>query len=167
MPQLRRPRPEDGPAVSALIHACPPLDANSRYLHLIQCRHFADSCVVAERDGEILGWVSAHRPPAEPDQIFVWQVAVHPQARGLGLGARMLDALVALPAAAGAAWLTASITWGNAASWSLFGKFAERRGLGLESSPLFECERHFDGHHDTEWLVRIGPLDALSRKDKN
>lgn len=155
--------------MTALIHACPPLDKNSPYLHLIQCRHFADSCVVAETAGEIVGWVSAHRPPAEPDQIFVWQVAVHPSARGTGLGDRMLEALLDTPGAAGAAWLTATVTWDNGASWSLFSRFAERRGLGFERSPYFECDRHFGGDHDTEWLARIGPLDAspTDRKDRH
>ena len=40
-------------AVTALIAACPPLDRNSRYFNLIQCTHFADNCIIAERGGRM------------------------------------------------------------------------------------------------------------------
>jgi len=156
--ELRTPAPEDGAAVHRLIAACPPLDANSLYCNLLQCFHFRDTCVLAERDGEAVGWVSAYRPPAEPEQVFVWQVAVHPDARGLGLGGRMLAELLARPAASGAATLTTTITRPNAASWALFRAFARRAGASFQSRPLFIRDRHFEGAHDTEHLVSIGPL---------
>ena len=157
---MRPPRPDDGPAVTALIRACPPLDANSPYLHLSQCGQFAATCVLAERDGQALGWISAHRPPSDPGQIFVWQVAVHPDARGLGLGGRMLDALVERPAVRGATHLAATVTRDNDASWALFGGFARRHGLALRRRTWFERHRHFAGMHATEWLATIGPLPA-------
>jgi diaminobutyrate acetyltransferase len=92
------PRSEDGPAITALIGNCPPLDSNSAYCNLLQCTHFAQTCVVAERDGEIVGWISAYRTPSGPTELFVWQVAVDASARGLGLGRRMLDNFMARPA---------------------------------------------------------------------
>ena len=155
---LRRPRAEDGPAVTELIRACPPLDANSAYCNLVQCLHFADTCVIAERAGVVVGWVSAHRPPGFPEQIFVWQVAVRACARGTGLASRMLDALISRPAARDAKVLTTTITTSNAASWALFGAFARNRGLTLTKAPLFEREKHFRGAHETEWQATIGPL---------
>src|SRR3546814_8137441 len=63
--QLRRPVATDGPAITALVARCAPLDRNSAYCNLLQCTHFADSCIVAERDGAIVGWVSGHRPRSE------------------------------------------------------------------------------------------------------
>lgn len=157
---MRAPRAEDGPAVTALIAACPPLDTNSAYCNLLQCSHFADTCVLAELDGKPVGWISAYRPPSEPDRIFVWQVAVHSSARGMGLGGRMLDALLARPAVQGATHLITTVTEDNAASWALFTGFARKRGLGLEKAPLFEREAHFAGAHDTEWQATIGPLPS-------
>lgn len=151
---------EDGPEVTALIASCPPLDANSAYCNLLQCTDFAATCVVAERDGRIFGWISAYRPPSHPDRLFVWQVAVHRDGRGQGLGGRMLDALLDRPAAAGARWLTTTVTADNRASWSLFEGFARRRGLDLERSERFTRDMHFAGAHDTEWQARIGPLPA-------
>lgn len=157
---MRQPRPEDGPAVTDLVRACPPLDTNSPYLHLIQCSQFAETCVLAERDDRAVGWISAHRPPSDPGQIFVWQVAVHPDARGIGLGGLMLDELIARPAVRGATHLAATVTRDNDASWALFGGFARRRGLVLRRRTWFERHRHFAGIHSTEWLATIGPLPA-------
>jgi L-2,4-diaminobutyric acid acetyltransferase len=155
---LRTPEPRDGPAITSLIRRCPPLDVNSAYCNLVQCAHFADTCVVAEAVGRLVGWISAHRPPAAPDQIFVWQVAVDASARGAGLGGRMLDALLARPAVRGARLLTTTITETNTASWALFEGFARRRALQLDKAPLFTREIHFAGAHETEWQASIGPL---------
>ncbi len=156
--ELRRPCAEDGAQITALIAAAPPLDRNSAYCNLLQCTDFADTCVVAERGGRIVGWVSGYRPPAAPDDMFVWQVAVDSSARGEGLAARMLDALIARPAAAGATSLITTITEANAASWALFAAFARRHGAGLTKAPRFERDAHLGGTHDTEWEARIGPL---------
>lgn len=155
---LRAPEPCDGAAVTDLIRRCPPLDANSAYCNLVQCAHFADTCVVAATDSRVMGWVSGHRPPSSPDQIFVWQVAVDASMRGAGLGGRMLDALLARPAVRDARVLTTTVTESNAASWALFEGFARRRGLQLSKAPLFTREIHFAGAHDTEWQASIGPL---------
>ncbi|MDZ4373811.1 MAG: diaminobutyrate acetyltransferase [Phenylobacterium sp.] len=156
--RLRAPTPADGPAVTGLIRRCPPLDVNSAYCNLVQCAHFADTCVVAESGGRVVGWISAHRPPTAPEQIFVWQVAVDETARGVRLGGRMLEALLARPAVRGATVLTTTVTEPNAASWGLFEGFARRHGLTLTKAPLFTRELHFAGEHDTEWQASIGPL---------
>lgn len=159
---LRMPRAEDGPSVTRLIAESPPLDVNSAYCNLVQCTDFHETCVLAERGGEVLGWIAGHRPPAAPDELFVWQVAVHSNARGEGLALRMLDALAERPAAAGAKVLTTTITEDNAASWKLFRSFARRRGVTLTSSPRFEREAHFAGAHDTEFEARIPLLPTQS-----
>src|SRR3546814_19861271 len=80
--QFRKPLAADGPAITALIAACPPLDRNSRYCNLLQCDHFADHCVIAEKAGRIVGWVSGYRPPSDPAAFFVWEVAVPTEGRG-------------------------------------------------------------------------------------
>ncbi len=155
---LRAPRAEDGPLVTALIQACPPLDVNSAYCNLLQCTHFSDTCVVAEDGDRIVGWISAYRPPVSPDQIFVWQVAVHPSARGCGLGQRLIEALLAREAVSDARVLTTTITADNAASWAMFQAFAKRRDAAMCGVPHFESDTHFGGLHETEILVSIAPL---------
>jgi L-2,4-diaminobutyric acid acetyltransferase len=156
------PLAEDGPQVTRLIASCPPLDPNSAYCNLLQCTDFRDTCIVAERDGELIGWISAYRPPAAPDRLFIWQVAVHSAARGEGLALRMLESLLARPAVAGATTLTTTITQDNSASWALFQAFARRHGATLTKAPRFEREAHFGGAHATEWEACIAPLPAPS-----
>jgi L-2,4-diaminobutyric acid acetyltransferase len=152
------PQAEDGPAVTALIGACPPLDTNSAYCNLLQCTHFAATSILAELNGGAAGWISAYRPPDAPHELFVWQVAVHQAARGRGLGGRMLDALLDRPACRGVTTLTTTVTEPNAASWAMFTAFAHRHGAAIARRPLFDRHVHFAGAHDTEHLVSIGPL---------
>lgn len=156
--RLRAPVAADGPRVTRLIAECPPLDTNSAYCNLLQCSDFADTSILAERDGELLGWISGYRPPSAPDTLFIWQVAVSAKARGMGLAGQMLDALVKRPGLVGATALTTTITADNAASWALFEAFARRHGATLTRAPRFERDEHFGGAHDTEWEARIAPL---------
>ncbi len=142
-----------------MIAACPPLDRNSAYCNLIQCTHFAAHCIVAEKQGRIIGWVSGHRPPSGPHEFFVWQVAVAAEGRGQGLAGRMIKALLARPEQAGVTHLITTVTDDNAASWALFHGLARDWKAPLERSALFEREVHFAGAHDTEYQARIGPLN--------
>lgn len=153
-PRLRKPTLEDGAAIWELVRKCEPLDTNSMYCNLVQADHFRDTCVVAERDDELLGWVSGHMIP-DQDALFIWQVAVSPEARGLGLGRSMLTHLVKRDVCADADALKTTITRDNDASWALFRGFAERLGGELEDTPHFTRDEHFDGRHATEHMVTI------------
>lgn len=155
---LRNPTARDGKRVWALIRDCAPLDENSMYCNLLQCSHFAETCVLAERGEEIAGWISAYRPPEEPDVIFVWQVAVSEKARGEGLGKKLLEHLLASEGAAGARYLKTTITKDNAASWRLFSSLAKSRPAPMRDEPWFEKDRDFGGAHSTEHMVTIGPF---------
>lgn len=156
--RLRSPRADDGPAVSALIAASPPLDGNSAYCNLLQCSDFADTCILAERGGAIVGWISGYRLPARPDELFIWQVAVACEARGEGLGSRMLDALLERTQAR---WISTTVTVDNHPSAAMFASFARRHGAAVGRSQRFEKTIHFAGAHATEWQFRIGPIAAL------
>ncbi len=161
---IRTPNPEDGPAISELIRACRPLDENSMYCNLLQCCDFADTCVVAELDGRIAGWISGYVKPADPQTIFVWQVAVREDARGRGLGRRMLAELLDRDVCRSITRLQTTITSGNAASWALFTRFADRGGADIGSQPHFRRHVHFAGAHATEHMVTIELAAAGARK---
>lgn len=156
--ELSAPRLDDGAAVTALIASCPPLDPNSAYCNLLQCSHFADTCVIARRDGEVVGWVSAYLQPQSPDTVFVWQVAVAAEGRGLGLGGRMLEALLARPACAGVRFLKTTITPDNCPSWRLFASLGARLGAQLGIAPWLAEGEHLPEGHAREDLVTIGPF---------
>ncbi len=155
---LRKPRPTDGHAVNRLIALCPPLDTNSTYCNLLQCSHFADTSVCAELNGALVGFVSGYRLPAQPDTLFIWQVAVGEAARGQGLARTMVDHLIQRPAEASLRWLHTTITNDNDASWALFRRIAAAHDTDITHSVGFEEKLHFDGRHATEMLVQVGPF---------
>lgn len=155
---LRAPTVLDGPAVSALIAACPPLDQNSAYCNLLQCTHFADTCIVAQDQGEVVGWISAYIPPAQADTLFIWQVAVAERARGCGLAAQMLSGLLARDACKGVCNLSTTITPENRASWALFSGFARTLDTAMVERPWLVRGKHLPPDHPTEHLVTIGPF---------
>lgn len=162
-PALREPTANDGPEIWELVRACKPLDENSMYCNLIQCDHFRDTCVVAEIDGEIVGWVSAYVLPDDPQTLFVWQVAVSEKARGTGLGSLMLTGLLRRKACEKVTRLQTTITQENTASWALFRKFAVNRGASLKSLPYYTQGQHFRDRQSTEHMVTIDLSEASSR----
>ena len=162
-PTLRKPRGEDGSAIWDLVRACKPLDENSMYCNLIQCDHFSDTCVLAELDGDVVGWISGYVRPDDPETFFVWQVAVSEKARGHGLGGRMLSNLMTRNVCKDVTKMQTTITRDNDASWALFSRFAEKRGGTLSSEAHFKKDDHFDGQHATEHMVTIRFAEPLKR----
>lgn len=157
---LRHPHPADGPQVHALIARCPPLDRNSLYCNLLQCSHFSGTCALAEQDGRVLGFVSGYRPPDEPDTLFIWQVAVDPAARGMGLGQRLMLDILGRPACTGVRTIKTTVTQDNAASWAMFGKLAATLQAPHRRTPHFDRDRHLGGAHESEYLMTIGPFQT-------
>lgn len=153
--RLRKPTPADGSTVWKLVRECAPLDENSTYCNILQCDHFRDTCVLAEMDGDAVGWISGHIPPSDPDAVFVWQVAVSERARGKGLGGRMLRHLTGREECAGLARLKTTITESNAASWALFERFAARAGGRFSRRPIYLSDTHLGGASPSEHLVTI------------
>lgn len=162
--RFRVPAATDGVRVWDLVAACPPLDRNSIYCNILQCTHFANTCVLVEQDGEPVGWISGYLPPAEPRTLFVWQVAVHEKARGLGLARRMLFALLERPALRQVEFIRTTVTPDNEASRGMFRSFAARADAAFEERPGLDAQAHFDGRHDSERLITIGPIPPGTRR---
>ncbi len=160
---IREPTESDGAEIWHLVKAAGSLDENSMYCNLLQCTHFSSTCALAERDGEAVGWVSGYIPPENPECLFVWQVCVREDARGKGLGKRLIHDILARKVCRGVTHVNTTITDDNAASWSLFGKLAKSLDADLDRTEHFEEDTHFDGHHATEHLVSIGPFTPLRR----
>ncbi|WP_353399825.1 diaminobutyrate acetyltransferase [Hydrogenophaga sp. 5NK40-0174] len=157
--QLTSPSLVDGMAVHQLVANCPPLDPNSSYCNFLQCGHFSQTSVAARRGDQLLGFISGYLVPERQDTLFIWQVAVSPEARGLGLASRMLDSILARPACRAVRFLETTITDDNQASWSLFRALGKRLSSPLSSSVWLDASAHFNGQHDSEHLVRIGPFN--------
>lgn len=154
---MRTPSVRDAAAVYRLIGEAGQLERNSNYTYLLLCSHFAETCVVAERDGALVGCVLGYRPPQEPHAMFVWQVGVAPALRGQGLGRKLLEAVLAQPGCRGVRELTATVSPDNASSLALFRGFARVRGVPCTEEPGFGASLFAEPHPD-ENLLRIGPL---------
>ena len=160
---FRKPTAEDGAHVWELVRDCKPLDENSMYCNLLQAGHFRDTCVVAERNGQVDGWVSGYLLPNDPETLFVWQVAVSPRARGEGLGLRLLNTLLERDVCEDVKRLQTTITRDNAASWALFRKLAKAHDGDLDDAPEFKRDVHFQGRHATEHMVTIAFPEPMRR----
>ncbi len=155
---FREPSRADGGKIFSLIADCPPLDVNSSYCNFLQAAHFSNTCIIAEQDKDIAGFISSYKKPTDPDVLFVWQVAVSPRYRGKGLAYKMLDQLIQRQSLQGVEAVETTITKDNDASWSLFKKLDSNHGNRGEVSTFLDEETHFKGTHDTEYLYRI-PLN--------
>jgi len=158
---FRRPTVDDGEAIWRLVRATGTLAENSPYSYLMFCRSFADTCIVAEAKDQLAGAVMAYTPPQTPDVLFVWQIGVHPAYRGRGLGSRMLDELLDRPACAWITRVEATVTPSNEASMALFNRLAEHLKAPIVQQVAFPETAFPEGEaHETEMLIRIGPIGA-------
>lgn len=158
--ELRRPVSEDGMDLFELVQRCPPLDSNSSYCNLLHCSHFAETSVAATQGNRLVGFVSGYLKPNEQHVWFVWQVAVGDEARGCGLAKRMLQSVLQRALLNQVHYVETTITSDNAASWGLFTSLAKALQAPIEKSVMFDEQKHFKGHHKTEYLVRIGPFKS-------
>ena len=154
--RLRRPAAEDGAAVNDLIGRCKPLDENSVYCNLLQCSHFSETSALAEVDGEIAGFVSGYFVPESPDTLFIWQVAVSENARGLKLAKRMILDILRRPSARDVRAIQTTITRDNKASHGVFKSVARSLNADITQQVLFDEEDHFEGQQKSEVLWKIG-----------
>ena len=160
----RKPSLGEGKNIHALVGSCRPLDLNSPYAYMILCAHFADTCVVAEEHGRVVGFVSAYLKPGRPDTAFVWQVAVSETVRGRGVGSRMLAELAGRPSCSKVTAIETTIGPSNRASWALFQSFAKKLGAAMSRQDFFCVEDFGDEGHEAEILLRIGPIDPEERR---
>lgn len=158
---LRKPTLKDGSAIYQLIKSSPPLDLNSSYLYLLQASHFANTCVVAECNNQIVGFVSAYIQPDDARSLFVWQIAVADKMRGSGLAKTMLRSLLEnQPDDSAITKVTCTISPSNKASQRLFESFSQSEKLTLVTTP-FISESHFGGeNHEAEELYTLQAPDS-------
>jgi len=163
----RRPTLEDGLRIHQLIAESPPLDLNSSYLYFLQSSHFADTCVLAESNGEILGFVSGYIRPDQPDELFVWQMVVASAGRGQGIAKGLVRQLIRQSIRFSQRSLNSiscTISPSNQASQGVFKSLAKAFGLELSISE-FLTEAHFAGQaHEAEdyYLLRAPEQQNLN-----
>lgn len=158
--KIRRPRLEygDGGAMWRLARESGVLEENAEYTYHMFTHFFGEASTVAELDGEAVGFIAGFRPPDRPDTVFVWQIAVAPEARGRGLAATMLHGLLRR-LRDDVRYLEASVTPSNEASQRTFRSIARDLRTHCSEEILFPGDRFHGPSHEDEVLFRIGPID--------
>lgn len=154
--KFRTPTISDAHSMLELVKNNKPLDENSLYLYLLLCHHFSDTCVVAENNAKIIGFLSAFIPPKKPDTLFVWQAAVDSEFRNKGIAKEMIFKVLSQTDPT-VRYVEATVTPSNSASLKFLENFASELDANFSKKPLFSTEILEDGH-EPEDLVRIGPI---------
>ncbi len=155
---FRTPRFNDGLEIFKLIQAAPPLDLNSVYYYYILCRDFPETCVVAESENKVAGFISAYLRPQDPSCLFIWQVAVDRTMRGRHVASDMLEWLFKQPVCKNVTSLETTITPSNEASEKFFKRFADNRQAGCRTSTFLDAAQFGQEGHEAEILYRFSPL---------
>ncbi len=155
---IRKPDLSDGNNIYKLAQLSKPLDLNSIYSYLLICSHFDQTSAVAEKEDELVGYVSGYKHPHKDDTLFIWQVAVHPTMRGEGLATRMLKNILKREELLNINYMEATITPSNTKSRNLFKSIAVQYNTNYHESIFLECELFGEYSHEEEKLLRIGPL---------
>ncbi len=161
--ELRPPQTQDGPALWRLVQETGVLDLNSAYAYLLLGEHFAATSVVAEKDGEIVGFISGYIPPQTPGSIFIWQVGVAASMRKQGLALEMLLAILKREACTDIQALNTTITPSNTASRALFASLAKAvNGTLIEHADYFPGALFPEAGHEAEALFSISPIQLAT-----
>lgn len=163
--RTRKPGTDDGYKIHQLIANSPPLDLNSVYCYYLLSDHFRDSCVIAEYQNKIIGFISAYQIPQRPQTLFVWQVVVNQEFRGQKIAWRMLIDLLQRFQPTELHQLETTVNPSNAASRGLFERLAAEQGTVLKEDVFLEAEAFGPGdNHESELLLRIPLKQQKSNK---
>ncbi|WP_332691484.1 diaminobutyrate acetyltransferase [Halalkalibacter lacteus] len=152
-----KPTVEDGAAMWELVNEST-LDQNSAYKYIMMCEFFAETCVVAKEDDQVVGFVTAFIPPERQDVVFVWQIGVHSSQRGKGLASKLLEELVQRDGCTEVKYVEATVTPSNEASQALFRRLARSYDTECEVHDCFSEDLFPEDGHEKELTFRVGPI---------
>ena len=153
---FREPTVSDASSIWNLVKSNKPLDENSRYLYVLLCHQFSNTCIVAEDNSRIVGFLSSFVSPKDFQTLFVWQAAVDESYRSRGI-ARDMVTTVLKKSPPDVKFVEATVTPSNKVSLKFLQNFAMQLDANFTKTPLFSTEVLGNGH-EPEDLVRIGPI---------
>lgn len=122
------------------------------------CEVFSKTSVVAERGGEVVGFISGFIHPDTSDTLFIWQVAVNESQRGQGLGTKMLFHLLERKYPEPMRYIEATVSPTNTPSNHLFWGLSRKLNCNCIISDYIFSEDFPEQGHEDELLFRIGPI---------
>jgi len=158
--KLRKPDLADGADIHSLIKNSKPLDLNSLYCYLLICEHFNETSVVVQHQSTIKGFISAYIHPKKDDTLFIWQVAVHPSMRKMGMAMKMVMVILGRDIAKKVRYIETTVSPSNEPSTRFFHSLASTLKTGLAKETFITESMFGKEEHEEEILFKIGPFEA-------
>lgn len=156
--RIRRPRPEEGSAIWNLVRRSESLDPDARHVLPLLASSLADTSLVAEIEGALVGFIGGYRAPTLPHSVLVWQIDVDPSFREQGLGNALLHALIRCPGCAGVEFVEAAVSPANVPTKRLLESFARDLDTACEVTLGSAKSVIAASAEQSEDLLRVGPI---------
>ncbi|MEA2021259.1 MAG: phosphoribosylamine--glycine ligase [Candidatus Caldatribacteriota bacterium] len=88
---IREAREDEFLNVYQLISQSPPLEKYFQHFYRIMLRYFSSTCIVAENQHRLVGWQMGFVSQNDQKTYFLWQIGVHYDMQGKGLGGLLLE----------------------------------------------------------------------------
>ncbi len=88
---IREAREDEFLEVYDLVSQSPPLEKYFQHFYRIMLRYFSSTCLVAEHQKKLVGWQMGFVSQNDYNTYFLWQIGVHPDMQGRGLGGLLLE----------------------------------------------------------------------------
>lgn len=160
---IRKPKKEFSKKIFQLVKSCGNLDVNSEYLYLLQTTHFKECCSIALCDDEVVGFVSGYKNPNNENTLFIWQVAIDENFRGLGLANKLIINTLKRKLNSNITAINTTVSPSNKSSIKMFEKLASKLNTQMKSKSFFKKEDFIDAHEE-ETLYEIGPIKNQKEK---
>ena len=155
---IRKPKKEFSKKIFQLVKSCDNLDLNSEYLYLLQSTHFKECCSIALYDDKVVGFVSGYKIPNNEDTLFIWQVAIDENFRGLGLANKLIINTLNRKINSNINYIHTTVSPSNKSSIKMFEKLTNKLNTKIKSKRFFKKE-DFINSHEEETLYEIGPIN--------
>lgn len=162
--KLVKPKKSHTKEIIKLVKDTKVLDVNSEYLYYLQTIHFKDYCCVAidETKNKVIGFVSGYLIPNE-NSLFIWQVAVDSNYRGLGLAQRLILKIAKRKECNKINYIKTTVSPSNSSSIRVFEKVAKELNTKIKKSKFLKM-KDFENSHEDEPMYTIGSFKLKGKK---
>ncbi|MBF0289372.1 MAG: diaminobutyrate acetyltransferase [SAR324 cluster bacterium] len=165
--KFRQPTLNDGIGIRQLVSTFQPNELNSAYFYYLVCKHFFETSLLAEEQGNIIGFIFSYIPPQKPDALFVAHIMVSETRRREGIASSMMSHLLEqshiIPKIE---YLETALTSTNYAAVRLFHRVSQKYKTSVKER-LFCSKEHLEPEaKEDKILVQIGPLTTKQKEKK-
>ena len=154
-PIVRFPTREDSTPVMELINACEISKYSALSRNILQQDLLSETSVVAELDGQIVGWMAAYKLPHDLETLFVWQLVVSEDERGVGLGSLMINSALKRDIGEDVERVQTAIKSDDLDTWSFFKRFAHSKNADLNVVSDYTHSLHKSKLDASECIVTV------------